>query len=98
MTTHQIHNEASSLGFQVLFLCLRVVTVVFIFLGKEVGGKRGFYHTVVVQNKVHLLQLVHFIACYSTLSCDQLINNEAISSSWSMEAPCLISQQLTKGV
>ena len=53
MTTHQFNNQASSLGFQVLFLCLRVVTVVFIFLGKEVGEIR-FYHTVVVQNKVHL--------------------------------------------
>ena len=31
--------------------------MVFIFLGKEVGGGgggRGFYHTVVVQSKVHL--------------------------------------------
>ena len=57
MTTHEFNNQASSLGFQVLFLCLRVVTVIFIFGGKEVGeggGGRGFYHTVGVQNKVHL--------------------------------------------
>ena len=33
--------------------------MVFIFLGKEVGG-RGFYHTVVFQNKVLLKQVVHF--------------------------------------
>ena len=33
-----------------------------------------------------------------TLSCDQLINNETISSSLNMEAPYLISWKLTKGV
>ena len=42
MTTHRFNNQASSLGFQVLFLCLRVVIVDFIFLGMEVGGKEGF--------------------------------------------------------
>ena len=38
MTTNQFNDQASSLGFQVLFLFLMVVTVVFISLGKEVGG------------------------------------------------------------
>ena len=41
MTTHEFNNQASSLGFQVLFLCLRVVTVIFIFGGKEVGEGGG---------------------------------------------------------
>ena len=68
MTTHQFNNQTSSLRFQVLFLCLRVVTVVFIFLGKEVGGKEGF----TIQQSFEI-KLVHFIACYSTLSFDQLI-------------------------
>ena len=53
MTPHQFNEQASSLEFQVLFLFLRVVTVVFISLGKEGGGggggKEGFYHTVVIQ-------------------------------------------------
>ena len=54
MTPHQFNDQASSLEFQVLFLFLRVVTVVFISLGKEGeggggGGKEGFYHTVVIQ-------------------------------------------------
>ena len=41
MTTNQFNDQASSLGFQVLFLFLMVVTVVFISLGKEVGGGGG---------------------------------------------------------
>ena len=96
MTTNQFNDQASSLGFQVLFLFLMVVTVVFISLGKEVGGGGGggFYHTVVIQKLVHFNCLLFM----PTLSCDQLINNETISSSWNMEAPYLISWKLTKGV
>ena len=72
--------------------------MVFISLSKEVGGGRGgkggFYHTVVIQKLVNF----HCLLLMPTLSCDQLINNETISSSWNMEAPYLISWQLTKGV
>ena len=91
MTTHHFDDQASSFGFQVLFLFLRVVTVVFISHGKEVGGGRGekggFYHTVVIQKLVHF----HCLLLMPTLSCDQLINSETISSSWNMEVPYLIS-------
>ena len=68
MTTHQFNDQASSLGFQVLFLFLRVVTVVFISLGKEAGrgggggGKEGFYHTVVIQ-KLDQSILIVFYSC-----------------------------------
>ena len=65
MTTHQFNDQARSLGFQVLFLFLRVVTVVFISPGKE-GD-----HTVVIQKLVHFNCLLFM----PTLSCDQLINN-----------------------
>ena len=91
MTTHHFDDQASSFGFQLLLLFLSVVTVVFIFLGKEVGGGRGekggFYHTVVIQKLVHF----HCLLLMPTLSCDQLINSETISSPWNMEVPYLIS-------
>ena len=68
MTSHQFNDQASSLEFQVLFLFLRVVTVVFISLGKEGGrggGKEVFYHTVVIQK---LSQSI-LIVCYSCQRC-----------------------------
>ena len=72
----------------------RVVTVVFISLGMEVGWGGGGYHTAVIPKLVYFNCLLFT----PTLSCDQLINNETISSSWNMEAPYLISWRLTKGV
>ena len=58
-------------------------------------GKGGFYHAVVIQKIVHF----NCLLLMPKLSCDQLINNETISSSRNMEAPYLIScRQLTKGV
>ena len=59
------------------------------------GGLRGGgYHTAVIPKLVYFNCLLFT----PTLSCDQLINNETISSSWNMEAPYLISWRLTKGV
>ena len=49
MTTNQFNDQASSLGFQVLFLFLMVVTVVFISLGKEVGGGGGVVEGFTIQ-------------------------------------------------
>ena len=57
------------------------------------GGKEGFYHTVVIQKLDQSILIVFLFM--PTLSCDHLINNETISSSWNTEAPYLISWQLT---
>ena len=98
MTPHQFNDQASSLEFQVLFLFLRVVTEVFICLGKEGGrGGGGRKGRVLPYSSYSKIRLVHFncLLFMPTLSCDQLINNETISSSWNMEAPYLISWQLT---